>query len=65
MAAGAYGLGHQSASGEGLFHCTRVPVGALDGQAEPERQTAGAAAEVEGQVRRVVDVAVDGVEIVR
>jgi hypothetical protein len=65
MVTGAYGVGDQSAGGQCLFHGTRVPLGSVRGQAEPQRQTAGAAAEVEGQVRRIVDVAVDGVEIVR
>jgi hypothetical protein len=64
MVTGTYGVGDQSAGGQCLFHRARVPLGSVDGQAEPERQTAGAAAEVEGQVRRIVGIAVDGVEIV-
>jgi hypothetical protein len=59
------GTGVRVDEGQAQHRCTRVPLGSVDGQAEPERQTAGAAAEVEGQVRRVVDVTVDGVEIVR
>ncbi|MDX3588794.1 MULTISPECIES: hypothetical protein [Streptomyces] len=64
MVTGAYGIGDQSAGGRCPFHGARVPVGSVYGQAEPERQTAGTAAEMEGRVRRIVDITVDGVETV-